>query len=102
MPIRSRSRKGSYHRSRKVTIPLAVVGGFAPLVVNTWRTPGGLDRKVWMVTQAMTGYDTDAHSWWAPNLNKGMTWILLGALIHMLANRFGINRSLSSMPFIRI
>ncbi len=92
------------HFKRKMTLPLAVVGGFAPLAVNTMRTPGGIDRKLWMFTQATTGFDTDTGKWWAPNLNKGTTWILVGTGIHMLANRFGINRAIarSGIPLVRI
>lgn len=94
--VKSRRRNGG------MKIPVAVIGGFAPLVMNTWSTAGGMDRKLWMVTQALTGYDTDAKKFWLPNLNKGMTWILLGALVHMVANRLGINRALSSVPLLRI
>lgn len=96
---RSRSRNG-----KKLTLPLAIVGGFMPLTINTIRTPGGWDRKLWMATQAITGYDTDAGKFWFPNLYKGAVPIGVGFLIHAIANKLGINRALSrsGIPLIRV
>lgn len=89
---------------RKMTIPLSVAAGFVPLVMGTVKTPGGWDRKLWFATQAMTGYDTDARGWWAPNLMKGMVPILAGMGVHLVMNRIGINRAIARMgiPLIRI
>lgn len=101
----ARSRfKVRHNGKRKLTIPVSIVGGFAPLAINTMRTSGGWDRKLWMLTQATTGYDTDTQKFWLPNLNKGLTWIVVGGLIHTLANRLGINRALSSagIPLVRV
>jgi hypothetical protein len=80
-----------------MTLPLAVVGGFMPLAVNTFNvSSGGFPRMGWMVTQAMTGYDTDTNHWWMGNLSKGLFPIMGGFLIHKVASKFGINRALAA------
>lgn len=99
------TKKGKRRGNGGIKLPLAVVAGFAPLAMNVYSVSGqGVQRMMWMGTQALTGYDTDAHKWWAPNLNKGATPILIGMFIHKLASRLGINRALGSMgiPVVRI
>lgn len=100
----AKNRKRNGNGKRKVTIPLSVAAGFVPLVMGTFKTQGGWDRKLWYATQAMTGYDTDTRAWWAPNLMKGFVPILAGMGVHMLMNRVGINRAISRMgiPIIRL
>lgn len=93
------------HRRAGFRLPLAVVAGFTPLAMNIYSVSGqGLQRMGWMATQALTGYDTDVKRWWAPNLNKGLTPIMLGLIVHKIAGRLGINRALGSMgvPLVRI
>lgn len=97
-------RKKFSRRNGKFTLPVAVIAGFGPLTVNTLRTPGGWDRKLWMFTQAMTGYDTDTQQFWWPNMKKGAIPIMMGALVHWVAGKVGINRALSrsGIPVLRV
>jgi len=102
-----RLRMVSYQRKRskaKFTLPIAMVAGFGPLVVNTMNTPGGLEPKGWMLTQALTGFDTRTQKWWFPNMYKGAVPILAGVAVHKVANMLGINRMLASagIPIIRV
>ncbi len=100
------ARRGKHHRKQGMTIPLAVVGGFAPLTiatVNGFRAGGmqyGADRLVW----GLTGYSPTAGRWDVNGLRVGALPIGVGFLIHSLASRLGINRALSRarIPFIRI
>lgn len=96
--------KKKTRRSKSMTMPLAVVAGFAPLVVGTMNTAGGLEAKTWYMTQALTGYDTRQGQWWAPNLLKGAVPIMAGFAAHKVASKLGINRALAAarIPFVRI
>lgn len=99
------SRSVRRHRRKQFTIPIAVVGGFAPLALGAFgRVNEGPARVMNYVTQAMTGYDTDTGKFWYPNMWKGMFPILLGLGVHMIASKMGINRALSrsGIPFLRV
>lgn len=102
MVKRNGKRKG--RRNGGLTLPVAVIAGFAPLAVNVINTPGGLEPKAWMLTQALTGYDTRAQRFWFPNLMKGAIPIILGIIGHKVANKLGVNSALSraGIPFIRV
>lgn len=97
--------KRSGRRRAGFTLPLAVVGGFAPLAVNVMNTPGGLEPKGWMFTQAMTGFDTRTQKWWFPNMYKGAIPMVAGMLVHkIVGGTLGVNRMLAAarIPVIRI
>jgi len=98
------AKKKKFHKKKAFTLPLAAVAGFAPLAVNTLNTPGGLEPKAWMMTQALTGFDTRSQKFWWPNLYKGTIPIMAGLAVHKLASMVGINRMLASagIPIIRI
>ncbi len=98
------AKKRNGNKKRGMTIPIAVVAGFAPLVGNVLSTPGGIEPKGWMLTQAMTGFDTRTREFWLPNLWKGAFPILIGIFAHKVASRLGVNRALAGagIPILRV
>lgn len=109
--VRYRNRPKAKRASRRpgMTIPLAVVAGFAPLAMGEI---GALRRAMAGDTagaaqQAViyaTGYNTDTKSFHWPTFVGSYGPILAGMLVHKLAGRMGVNRALSKagVPFIRI
>jgi len=107
--------KAKRHHSRKsFTLPLAVVGGFAPLVIGTvqhglWNGwVGSGDTAMDYAMRALTGFDPNhlgyGGTWNPRNMLSGTIPIVAGIAVHKLASRLGINRALGQMriPLIRI
>jgi len=96
---RTRSKHG-------MTIPLAVVGGFAPLVVHEIAAfkAGGIANAATQLALRTTGYNYADGGWYPTEMVRGVGPILLGALVHKVAGRLGINRALAGagIPFVRI
>jgi hypothetical protein len=95
------------HRAKKMTIPVAMIAGFAPLVSGTvgYIQKDGLAGGTWFATQALTGYDTQVGKFWAPNLKKGLLPIVLGMAIHkFVGGTLGVNRMLAGagVPLLRL
>lgn len=95
-------------RVAKAKIPLAVVLGFAPLVVSSvkeYQARPTMQAMVNHLSRAVLGYNPDNKIWafW-PHMYNGTIPILMGFGIHKLANFVGINRALSSagVPLVRI
>lgn len=90
----------------KMTIPLAVVGGFVPLAVrgyNGWHGNG------WMgaadgVSSGLMGYSVFTGKFEPSAMKQGLAPILLGFGVHWIAGKMGINRALgrAKVPFLRI
>ena len=112
---RRRSRRYFARSSRgkkQFTIPVAVVAGFAPLVMGTidhvrWNGWSGADGGVDWAIRGMTGYSPNkayGRTWEFKRLTAGALPILIGLITHKIAGRLGINRMLAStgIPFIRI
>lgn len=92
-----------------MTIPLAVVAGFAPLAMGelgavkralAGDTAGAAQQAVIYAT----GYNTDTKSFHWPTFMGSYGPILAGMVLHKLAGRMGVNRALgkAGVPFIRI
>jgi len=98
-------RKRRYHR--KMTVPVAVLAGFTPLVasgVRGWKneTFRGAGKEM---LYALTGVDIDNEPHFNPSfMINGTIPILMGMLVHKLAGRLGVNRLIAStgIPYIRI
>jgi len=99
---RSRGKRG-------MTVPLAVLAGFAPLAMGeigaakralAGDTPGAAQQAVIYAT----GYNLDTRSFHWPTFWGSYGPILAGMLVHKLAGRIGVNRALSSagVPFLRV
>lgn len=103
---RRMSRKSTYHRSHRMTFPLAVIAGFGPTIFDGIRgaQSGGISGAVSNITYDLTGYDTNSKSWSWQGLVKGWTPIILGVMVHKAAGMIGINRMLATnrVPLIRV
>ena len=91
---------------RKMTIPLAIVGGFVPLTLNlidgykVKGVSGVLDRL-----PGVFGVETDGtFVGWSVMQKRGVPAIAGGFLAHYLAQKLGINRMIAQagIPLIRI
>lgn len=110
--VRYRARPRSRHHAKQFTIPVAVVGGFMPLL--DWmagsfsagqKSSEGvvrhMARDLCMVT---TGYDTWNNKWSFGPMWHGTFPVLLGLGVHKLATKFGLNQALgrAKIPFLRV
>lgn len=89
---------------RKLTIPLAIVGGLTPVVVGVYnRRSSGAEMAAYL-QKGFTGVDPSTGSFNLANLRLGMVPVLSGVLVHKLAGMLGVNRAIgrTGLPFIRI
>lgn len=101
-------------RSRRANtgVSLAVVGGFVPLVgytIDGFNRGGSnmtdkLRNGLRYLSMATTGYDFVDKKWYPGEVWKGTVPVLAGVLVHRLASKFGVNRSIAraGIPFVRI
>jgi len=105
----AKRRSTKRHSKAGMTIPLAVVAGFAPLALGeigavrralAGDTAGAAQQAVIYAT----GYNTDTKSFHWPTFMGSYGPILAGMVVHKLAGRLGVNRALgkAGVPFIRI
>ncbi len=104
---RYRRRKNPGRRRGGMTLPLATIAGFGPLVANViggFRV-GGAEKAFDNLSASMTGYSFQAGIW-SPRyaLQWGIGPILLGAFVSKLASKLGVNRALgrAGVPFLRV
>ncbi len=85
-------------------IPFGVVAGFLPLVkdVGGALVTGNYHMAQWYAVDHLTGYDIDQKRWGFNALVKGWTPIILGVMLHKVANKLGINRAIKGIPFVQI
>jgi hypothetical protein len=105
------------HHKAKFTIPLAVVAGFAPGVIdsvnngthNGWTSGADSGLSTFLgdfmgiqTQDAQKQYHTGAFSTW--RLKYGLYPVIAGFAIHWGAQKFGVNRMLAraNIPLIRI
>ncbi len=100
----ARARSGRRGHRAKFTVPIAVIGGFAPLVMGMWNRRSQPQEVARFLTVATTGYDYVGHRWTGEFLGQGAGSILAGFLVHSIANKVGINRALAKagVPLFRI
>jgi len=103
---RAKGKKGK-HRRGQTTIPLAALAGWAPLVANViggFRV-GGAEKALDHLSAGMTGYSFQSGVW-SPKyaLYWGVGPIFLGAAVHKIAVRLGVNRMLAAagVPWLRV
>jgi len=94
--------KTSKKRTKKVS--LAVVIGAMPLVTNSWNgyKAFGLEGLADAASGAMTGYSPMSGSWAAFRLMRGLVPLLIGGFATKMAGKLGVNRAISSIPFVKI
>lgn len=95
------------HGKRKMTIPLAIVGGFIPLAVDvgTQIQGGSWKQAFWVVEHNLTGINQwNGSKFDTQGFSHGLYPIAAGFGIHWLAQKLGINRMIagSGIPLIRI
>lgn len=96
------------HHKKKFTLPLAIVLGFAPAVVDVIdNVPGfGIPGSILHTGAGLMGYDTVGKRYAGLNQAKaaGLYPLLLGFGVHWAASKFGINRMIAraGIPLIRI
>lgn len=99
-----------HHGRGGFKLPLAVVGGFMPLVggtLRTWQNAGwsGDGGAGVFLTAYGTGWDPVHGKFSFSNLSKGLGPVVLGILVHkIVGGTLGVNRLLGKMgiPIIRI
>lgn len=101
------AKQSSRRRNGGVKISVAVVAGMLPAITTTYNAYNSYGKSWYMafanLAKVMSGFDITKNNTFAfGNLWYGAIPIVAGAVVHQLANRLGINRSLSGVPFIRI
>lgn len=100
----AKTTKKNGRSKRKFTLPLAAVAGFAPGVIGPLmflkdQGPTAASREL---ARIWTGYDyTDGSFDWG-RMKWGLLPAVVGMVVHKLANKFGLNRALGSIPIVRI
>lgn len=96
------------HHKKQFTLPLAVVLGFLPAIMDVKKNAPnmGWGGSAMHTGAGLIGWDTVGGKWagWNQMRAAGTPGILLGFAAHWAAGKFGINRMLSrsGIPFIRI
>jgi hypothetical protein len=100
----------THSRAKHMTVSLAILGGLAPTAAfaiegfKVGGDQGGIVEAMHRVTMRLTGWEWKGGGWSAGEMAKGWTPLLIGALAHKAANRFGINRMIAraGIPLVRI
>jgi hypothetical protein len=97
------------HRRGGMTIPVAVLAGFAPLGLGLMSAAKrGLSGDMAGASQEVvirtTGYNMDNKTWNGGIFMQSYGPIVAGLLVHKLAGRLGVNRALgrAGVPFLRV
>jgi hypothetical protein len=98
------ARNKKHRGGKRMTLPLAVVAGFAVPVVTSWQAQSTIDGKMKEFLWRVTGYNANTKHWETEGLKQGALPIFAGFAAHYLASRLGINRALAraGIPFVRI
>lgn len=98
--------KAKRRRRAGLSLPLAILAGFAPIGYSTWYgyKADGLRGAAGNLGMGMTGYDFRDGKYKLNYHIQGLGPILLGAAVHKVANRLGVNRFLSraGIPLLRV
>lgn len=103
----AKTKAAKRRRSRGFTIPVAVIGGFIPLLSNTmghYKSYGWNGASRYM-TMALTGFDPQDRNFNFGRMGMGLFPIMGGILVHKLVGgRLGVNRMLAStgLPWVRL
>lgn len=96
----------AYRKRAGLTVPVAVVAGFTPLVARaiTGYQGNGIVGLGDGVLSGLTGYSTFDRKWHSDIMMQNLGPIIAGFGVHWLAGRLGINRTIARarIPFIRI
>lgn len=103
--LKAKSRGG--RRKSKITIPLAVVGGFVPMgakLLSDWNQYHDINIITRELGQFTTGFDWTTGKFSLGGLRYGLLPIVAGFGVHYMASKFGINKAIAraGIPFLRI
>ena len=89
-------------RRTKMTIPLAVVAGFVPIAVGVYNRRSSSQSMADFLLSSFTGISNGQFN--IQNMRTGLFPIAGGFLVHMIASRLGINRTLAraGIPLLRV
>jgi hypothetical protein len=98
------------HRRSKTSLSLAMLAGLAPTLAYAYEgfkiggDQGGIVEAAHRVTMRMTGWEWKGQRFYFDQLAMGVGPLLLGAGVHKLANKSGINRMVrkATMGFLSI
>jgi len=103
-----RTVKAKRRGKKGLTVPIAVLAGFAPMLSYAysvgWKQDGfkGFSNQLVYTT---TGYDAYSKRWSMDGLKIGLVPIAAGVLVHkMIGGKLGVNRALANagVPFLRL
>jgi hypothetical protein len=95
--------KRKMHHKKKMTIPLAVVGGFLPTAVGVWNRRSSGSQVASYLQAGFTGIGADG-KFAIGNLATGLGPVMAGFAVHKVASMLGVNRAMAraNIPLIRI
>ena len=102
----ARTKKRNHSKNGKsFTVPLGVVAGFVPPVVDLWGKKGNPMAFGNELLRITTGIDYWEANWDWTRMKWGLLPVIGGVLIHkFVGGKLGVNRMLAQagVPFIRI
>lgn len=96
------------HRSKGMTLPLAVLAGMAVPAIDLYKngiSQGDAGRTMNTAAAIFTGYNPESHTWEMAYLKRGLLPVVAGILVHkFVGGKLGVNRALAGagVPFIRL
>lgn len=99
-----RKAKSKGRRRPRMTIPMAVVGGFVPTAIGVWARRENPTEIGAFLQRGWTGVEPSTGKFNLANLRLGAVPVLAGFIVHILASKFGVNRAIAraGIPLIRI
>jgi hypothetical protein len=93
-------------RTKKMTLPLAVIAGLAPGIATTAVTVknSGWQMGTRILGMSYTGFDYQTGQFSLNSMKTGLLPLAVGTIVHKAAGMLGINRAIAAagIPLIRI
>lgn len=98
------AKKSKHNAKRKVTVPLAVIGGLIPVGAGLWSRRSNATEMGNFIVSGFTGYNPTTNSFSITSMRGGLFPVIAGIAAHRFAGMLGINRAIAKtgIPFIRI
>lgn len=99
-PVKKRRHKKSNTVSMSLLAGLAA-GLYAPA---TYLMSGDIKNTMRFTSRNYTGYDPMESRWYPGDIKKGLVPLMIGAMVHKVAGKIGINRAIgrTGIPFLRV
>lgn len=94
----------AYRRARRMTIPMAIVGGMIPVATGLWNRRESATEMGAYLQRGFTGVEPGTNRFVFSNLRLGAIPLAAGFFVHVIASKLGFNRALgrAGLPLIRI